>query len=416
MDHFSYKNQSLHAEDIDVKALAAQYGTPLYVYSRATLERHWHAFNDALGDHPHLICYAVKANSNIGVLSVLAKLGSGFDIVSGGELARVIEAGGDMSKVVFSGVGKTPEEIEFALQQGIHCFNVESEPELERINAVAGKLGKKAPISLRINPDVDAKTHPYISTGLKANKFGIARERAVEVYTLAASLEHLNVVGMDCHIGSQLTETGPFVDALDRLLELVDELSAKGIEIRHLDVGGGLGVTYKDETPPHPKEYARAIAAKMAGREHLTLIMEPGRAIAANAGIMLTKVEFVKEGEEKSFAIVDAAMNDLIRPSLYSAWMSIIPVDENPAHKPHVYDVVGPICETGDFIGKDRELAIAPGDLLAVRSAGAYGFVMASNYNTRCRPAELLVDKNDVHVVRERENLKDLWKGEHKVT
>ena len=416
MDYFSYKNQSLHAEDIDVKALAAQYGTPLYVYSRATLERHWHAFNDALGDHPHLICYAVKANSNIGVLSVLAKLGSGFDIVSGGELARVIEAGGDMSKVVFSGVGKTPEEIEFALQQGIHCFNVESEPELERINAVAGKLGKKAPISLRINPDVDAKTHPYISTGLKANKFGIARERAVEVYSLAASLEHLNVVGMDCHIGSQLTETGPFVDALDRLLELVDELSAKGIEISHLDVGGGLGVTYKDETPPHPKEYARAIAAKMAGREHLTLIMEPGRAIAANAGIMLTKVEFVKEGEEKSFAIVDAAMNDLIRPSLYSAWMSIIPVDENPAHKPHVYDVVGPICETGDFIGKDRELAIAPGDLLAVRSAGAYGFVMASNYNTRCRPAELLVDKSDVHVVRERENLKDLWKGEHKVT
>ena len=416
MDHFSYKNQSLHAEDIDVKALAAQYGTPLYVYSRATLERHWHAFNDALGDHPHLICYAVKANSNIGVLSVLAKLGSGFDIVSGGELARVIEAGGDMSKVVFSGVGKTPEEIEFALQQGIHCFNVESEPELERINAVAGKLGKKAPISLRINPDVDAKTHPYISTGLKANKFGIARERAVEVYSLAASLEHLNVVGMDCHIGSQLTETGPFVDALDRLLELVDELSAKGIEISHLDVGGGLGVTYKDETPPHPKEYAKAIAAKMVGREHLTLIMEPGRAIAANAGIMLTKVEFVKEGEEKSFAIVDAAMNDLIRPSLYSAWMSIIPVDENPAHKPHVYDVVGPICETGDFIGKDRELAIAPGDLLAVRSAGAYGFVMASNYNTRCRPAELLVDKSDVHVVRERENLKDLWKGEHKVT
>lgn len=416
MDYFSYKNQSLHAEDIDVKVLAAQYGTPLYVYSRATLERHWHAFNDALGDHPHLICYAVKANSNIGVLSVLAKLGSGFDIVSGGELARVIEAGGDMSKVVFSGVGKTPEEIEFALQQGIHCFNVESEPELERINAVAGKLGKKAPISLRINPDVDAKTHPYISTGLKANKFGIARERAVEVYSLAASLEHLNVVGMDCHIGSQLTETGPFVDALDRLLELVDELAAKGIDISHLDVGGGLGVTYKDETPPHPKEYAKAIAAKMAGREHLTLIMEPGRAIAANAGIMLTKVEFVKEGEEKSFAIVDAAMNDLIRPSLYSAWMSIIPVDENPAHKPHVYDVVGPICETGDFIGKDRELAIAPGDLLAVRSAGAYGFVMASNYNTRCRPAELLVDKSDVHVVRERENLKDLWKGEHKVT
>ncbi|MDC8829615.1 diaminopimelate decarboxylase [Alteromonas gilva] len=416
MDYFSYKHHTLHAEDVNVNDLANQYGTPLYVYSRATLERHWHAFNDALADHPHLICYAVKANSNIGVLSVLAKLGSGFDIVSGGELARVIEAGGDMSKVVFSGVGKTPEEIEFALNQNIHCFNVESEPELERINDVAGRLGKVAPISLRINPDVDAKTHPYISTGLKANKFGIARERAIEVYTLAHSLPNLNVIGMDCHIGSQLTDTGPFVDALDRLLALVDELAGKGIEISHLDVGGGLGVTYKDETPPHPREYAQAIAAKMKGREHLTLIMEPGRAIAANAGIMLTKVEFVKSGEEKNFAIVDAAMNDLIRPSLYSAWQAIIPVTEHPDRETHTYDVVGPICETGDFIGKDRELAIASGDLLAVRSAGAYGFVMASNYNTRCRPAEIMVDKNTVHVVREREILKDLWKGEHKLT
>ncbi|BBO29673.1 diaminopimelate decarboxylase [Marisediminitalea aggregata] len=416
MDHFSYQNQTLHAEDVSVKDLASQYGTPLYIYSRATLERHWKAFDEALGDHPHLICYAVKANSNIGVLSVLAKLGSGFDIVSGGELARVKAAGGDMSKVVFSGVGKTPEEIEFALEEGIHCFNVESEPELHRINEVAGKVGKQAPISLRINPDVDAKTHPYISTGLKANKFGIARERAIAVYELANSLPNLNVVGMDCHIGSQLTETGPFVDALERLLVLIDELASKGIHIKHLDVGGGLGVTYRDETPPHPREYAAAIAEKMKGRENLTLIMEPGRAIAANAGIMVTKVEFVKSGEEKNFAIVDAAMNDLIRPSLYSAWMSIIPVVEGLDRETHNYDVVGPVCETGDFIGKDRELGIESGDYLAVRSAGAYGFVMASNYNSRCRPAELMVDGSDVHVVRERENLKDLWKGEHKLT
>ncbi|MFS1702258.1 diaminopimelate decarboxylase [Alteromonas sp. AMM-1] len=416
MDHFSYQNQTLHAENVSVKDLASQYGTPLYIYSRATLERHWKAFDEALGDHPHLICYAVKANSNIGVLSVLAKLGSGFDIVSGGELARVKAAGGDMSKVVFSGVGKTPEEIEFALQEGIHCFNVESEPELHRINDVAGKLGKQAPISLRINPDVDAKTHPYISTGLKANKFGIARERAIAVYELANSLPHLNVVGMDCHIGSQLTETGPFVDALERLLLLIDELAAKGIHIKHLDVGGGLGVTYRNETPPHPREYAAAIAEKMKGREALTLIMEPGRAIAANAGIMVTKVEFVKSGVEKNFAIVDAAMNDLIRPSLYSAWMNIIPVEEGLARETYTYDVVGPVCETGDFIGKDRELAIESGDYLAVRSAGAYGFVMASNYNSRCRPAELMVEGNTVHVVRERENLKDLWKGEHKLT
>ena len=416
MDHFSYQNQTLYAEDVSVKDLASQYGTPLYIYSRATLERHWKAFDEALGDHPHLICYAVKANSNIGVLSVLAKLGSGFDIVSGGELARVKAAGGDMSKVVFSGVGKTPEEIEFALEEGIHCFNVESEPELHRINEVAGKVGKQAPISLRINPDVDAKTHPYISTGLKANKFGIARERAIAVYELANSLPNLNVVGMDCHIGSQLTETGPFVDALERLLVLIDELASKGIHIKHLDVGGGLGVTYRDETPPHPREYAAAIAEKMKGRENLTLIMEPGRAIAANAGIMVTKVEFVKSGEEKNFAIVDAAMNDLIRPSLYSAWMSIIPVVEGLDRETHNYDVVGPVCETGDFIGKDRELGIESGDYLAVRSAGAYGFVMASNYNSRCRPAELMVDGSDVHVVRERENLKDLWKGEHKLT
>lgn len=415
MDYFAYKQGQLFAEDVAVADIAAQYGTPVYVYSRATLERHWHAFNDAIGEHPHLICYAVKANSNIGVLSVLAKLGSGFDIVSAGELARVIEAGGSASKVVFSGVGKKHDEIRYALQQGIMCFNVESEPELHRINEVAGELGVQAPISLRINPDVDAKTHPYISTGLKANKFGIARENALSTYELAASLPHLNVVGMDCHIGSQLTEIGPFVDALERLLVLIDELAERNIIIEHLDVGGGLGVTYNNELPPHPKEYAEAMAEKMVGRESLKLILEPGRAIAANAGILVTEVEFIKQGEEKSFAIVDAAMNDLLRPALYSAWQNIIPVSENSDAQPNTYDVVGPVCETGDFIGKDRTLSIKPTDLLAVRSAGAYGFVMASNYNSRCRPAEIMADGDTAIVVREREIQKDLWKGEHKL-
>ena len=416
MDHFAYRDGSLFAEEVAVSDIARDHATPLYIYSRATLERHWHAFDDAMGDHPHLVCYAVKANSNIGVLSVLAKLGSGFDIVSAGELARVIEAGGDPAKVVFSGVGKKPQEIRYALAQGIMCFNVESEPELHRINQVAGEMGMKAPISLRINPDVDARTHPYISTGLKANKFGIPRERAIATYELAAKLENLNVVGMDCHIGSQLTDIDPFVDALERLLLLIDELADKGIVISHLDVGGGLGVTYNEENPPHPREYAAAMAEKMAGRESLKLIMEPGRAIAANAGILVTEVEFIKEGDEKHFAIVDAAMNDMLRPSLYSAWQKIIRVESESDAPVRTYDVVGPVCETGDFLGKDRELAAAPGDLLAVRSAGAYGFVMASNYNSRCRPAEVMVDGDKVIVVREREILKDLWKGEHKLT
>ena len=415
MDHFEYRDGRLCAEDVPVADIAAKYGTPAYIYSRATLERHWHAFDDAIGDHPHLICYAVKANSNLGVLSVLAKLGSGFDIVSGGELARVIEAGGDAGKVVFSGVGKTPEEIAYALDQGIKCFNVESEPELHRINEVAAQKGCQAPVSLRINPDVDAKTHPYISTGLKANKFGIARELAVETYELAVSLSNLNVIGMDCHIGSQLTDLAPFVDALDRLLVLIDELADKGIEIRHLDLGGGLGVPYDNETPPHPRDYAAALADRMTGRESLTLILEPGRAIAANAGILVTKVEFIKEGEEKHFAIVDAAMNDLLRPSLYSAWQNIIRVEQSTQAPRRLYDVVGPVCETGDFLGRDRELAVEANDLLAVRSAGAYGFTMASNYNSRCRPPELLVDGEQVFVVREREKRKDLWKGEYKV-
>lgn len=415
MDFFDYQNGTLHVEDVSLADIAKTHGTPTYVYSRKTLERHWHKFDEALGDHPHLICFAVKANSNIGVLSVLAKLGSGFDIVSGGELQRVLAAGGDPRKVVFSGVGKTASEIELALQHDILCFNVESFAELDRINAVAAKTGKRARISLRINPDVDANTHPYISTGLKANKFGIAHTKAVETYLYANSLSHLEIKGMDCHIGSQLTDTAPFVDALERLLGLVDELAEQGIAIEHLDVGGGLGVTYANETPPQPAEYASAIAQKMQGREHMKLIMEPGRAIAANAGVLLTKVEFLKQNEDKHFAIIDAAMNDLLRPALYSAWQDIVPVTPRTDVAAAIYDVVGPVCETGDFLGKDRELAIAPDDILAVKSAGAYGFVMASNYNTRARPAEIMVDGDKVLVVREREKIEDLWHNEYKV-
>lgn len=416
MDYFSYKDQRLFAEDVAITDIVEQFDTPCYVYSRATIERHWNAFSRAAGDHEHLICYAVKANSNLGVLSVLAKLGSGFDIVSGGELARVIKAGGDPSKVVFSGVGKTEQEIAFALEKHIMCFNVESEAELARINKVAKQMNLQAPISIRVNPDVDANTHPYISTGLKANKFGVQREHAIDIYKLADSYSHLNIIGIDCHIGSQLTETEPFVDALDRLLVLVDELAEVGINISHLDVGGGLGVPYKSETPPNPDKYVEAIMTRMDKRKHLKLVFEPGRAIMANAGILLTKVEFLKQGEEKNFAIVDAAMNDLLRPALYSAWQNIIEVDQTLERDSQVYDVVGPICETGDFIGKERELSIAAGDLLAVRSAGAYGFVMASNYNSRCRPPEVLVDGDQVHLVREREKLEELWKGEHKVS
>lgn len=415
MDFFGYKNQILYAEDVDVNDITDQFDTPCYVYSRATIERHWNAFSRAAGDHNHLICYAVKANSNLGVLSVLAKLGSGFDIVSGGELARVIEAGGDTSKVVFSGVGKTEDEIAFALECNIMCFNVESEAELARINSVAASMDVQAPISIRVNPDVDANTHPYISTGLKDNKFGVQREHAINIYKLADSYSHLKIIGIDCHIGSQLTETEPFVDALDRLLVLVDEMAEAGIHISHLDVGGGLGVPYKEETPPQPDKYVEALMTRMDKRKHLKLVFEPGRAIMANAGILLTKVEFLKQGEEKNFAIVDAAMNDLLRPALYSAWQNIIEVDQSLNREKAVYDVVGPICETGDFLGKDRELRIKAGDLLAVRSAGAYGFVMASNYNSRCRPAEILVDGKQIHLVREREKRHELWKGEHKV-
>ncbi len=412
MDYFNYQDDGqLWAEDVPLQALADQYGTPLYVYSRATLERHWKAFDSAVGQHPHLVCYAVKANSNLGVLDALARLGSGFDIVSGGELERVIAAGGDAKKVVFSGVGKTPAEMKRALELGIKCFNVESEPELERLNKVAGELGVIAPISLRINPDVDAKTHPYISTGLRDNKFGIAFDRAPEVYQFAQSLPNLNVQGIDCHIGSQLTSIDPFIDATDRLLALIDDLKAQGINIRHLDVGGGLGVVYRDELPPQPSDYAKALLGRLENHQDLELIFEPGRAIAANAGILLTRVEFLKHTEHKNFAIIDAAMNDLMRPALYQAWQDIVPVSPRNG-EPQTYDLVGPICETGDFLGKDRALVLQEGDLLAVRSAGAYGFVMSSNYNTRTRAAEVMVDGNQSHLVRQREELTSLWQLE----
>ncbi|CCN80440.1 Diaminopimelate decarboxylase [Vibrio nigripulchritudo SFn27] len=412
MDYFNYQDDGqLWAEDVALTELAEQYGTPLYVYSRATLERHWNAFDKSVGEHPHLVCYAVKANSNIGVLNVLARLGSGFDIVSQGELERVLAAGGDPAKIVFSGVGKTASEMRRALELKIKCFNVESEPELELLNQVAKDLNVKAPISLRINPDVDAKTHPYISTGLLENKFGIAFDQALRVYKFAQSLEHLDIHGIDCHIGSQLTEIEPFIDAVDRLLGLIDQLKAEGIEIDHLDVGGGLGVVYKDELPPQPSDYAKALLARLDNHSDLELIFEPGRAIAANAGILLTQVEFLKHTEHKNFAIIDAAMNDLMRPALYQAWQDIVPVTPREG-EPTNYDLVGPICETGDFLGKDRALVLEQGDLLAVRSAGAYGFVMSSNYNTRTRAAEIMVDGKQSHLVRKREELSSLWELE----
>lgn len=411
MDHFNYSQNRLFAENIDCTDIAKQYGTPCFVYSRATIERHFSAFTDAMKSHPHLICYAVKANSNIAVLNVLAKMGSGFDIVSGGELSRVIKAGGDASKVVFSGVGKTVEEIKLGLDLGIKCFNVESEAELHRIAEVASAEGKIAPISIRVNPNVDAGTHPYISTGLKENKFGIELEQALPLFEWAHQQPSLSVQGVDCHIGSQLTEISPFLDALDALIALIDRLAEKGITLSHLDLGGGLGVPYNGEEPPHPSEYAAALMEKLARFPQLTIIFEPGRAIMANAGIMLTKVEYLKQNAEKNFCIVDAAMNDLIRPALYSAWQRIEPVvQSNDESK--VYDVVGPICETGDFLGKERELNVKAGDLLAVRSAGAYGFTMSSNYNSRPRAAEVMVDGDATHLIRQRETVESLWAGE----
>jgi len=411
MDHFEYRAGRLYAENVAVSAIAAACGTPCYVYSRATLERHWRAFDAALGDHPHLICYAVKANSNLAVLNVMARLGSGFDIVSVGELERVLAAGGDPGKVVFSGVGKRADEIARALAADIRCFNVESEPELRLINRIAGEMNRRAPVSLRVNPDVDAITHPYIATGLKANKFGIDVRQAAAVYALAAESPHIEVVGVDCHIGSQLTQLEPFVDALDKLLALVAQLEAQGVAIRHLDLGGGLGIRYRDETPPLPDEQAAALLARVKELPY-DIMLEPGRAIAGNAGILVTRVELLKLGEHKHFAVVDAAMNDLLRPALYSAWQAIIPVVNRTDGVTRRYDVVGPVCETGDFLGKERELTILPGDLLAVRSAGAYGFVMSSNYNSRPRAAEVMVDGNQMHLVRRRETTAGLYAGE----
>lgn len=411
VDFFNYKRDQLYAEDCAVSDLAKNHGTPLFIYSRATIERHWHAFDQAAGERPHMVCYAVKANSNIAVLNIMARLGSGFDIVSKGELCRVIEAGGDVSKVVFSGVGKTSEEIAFALERGIYCFNVESAAELDRIQAVAKKLDKRAPISFRVNPDVDAGTHPYISTGLKENKFGISIDEAPALYQKAQQYSHIDVKGIDSHIGSQLTQVAPFLDALDRVLLLVDKLNEQGIALSHIDVGGGLGVCYDDEQPPHPQEYAKAIADKLTGRD-LTLLYEPGRAIMANAGVLITEVELIKTNAGRNFAIVDAAMNDLIRPALYQAWQNIIPVDNSSSAGKARYDIVGPVCETGDFLGKARDLSIVAGDYLAVRSSGAYGFTMSSNYNSRPRAAELMVDGEQSYVIRQRETIEQLWQGE----
>ena len=412
MDFFQYKNNQLMAENLPVKQLAEQFGTPLYVYSRATLERHWHAFNNAFGEHPHLVCFAVKSNPNIAILNVMAKLGSGFDIVSQGELERVLAAGGDAAKVVFSGVAKSRQEIARALEVNIRCFNVESEAELLRINQIAGEMGKISPISLRVNPDVDAHTHPYISTGLKENKFGVSVEQAREVYKLAATLPNIKIVGMDCHIGSQLTELQPFLDAVDRLIVLMEQLKQDGIRLKHFDLGGGLGVTYTDETPPHPTEYAKALWEKLSAFSELEIIVEPGRAITANAGILVTKVEYLKSNESRNFAIVDAGMNDMIRPALYQAYMNILEIDRTLVREEKIYDVVGPICETSDFLGKQRKLAIAEGDYLAQRSAGAYGASMSSNYNSRPRTAEVMVDGDKAYLIRRREALNELWQLE----
>jgi len=411
MDAFTVKNGQLYAENITVSDLAKRHGTPLYVYSRAALEQHWHAFDQAFADHPHLICYAVKANSNIALLNLLARLGSGFDIVSEGELARVLAAGGVPSKIVFSGVGKREAEIVAALKAGIRCFNIEVPGELDRINHLAGELGVVAPVSFRVNPDVDARTHPYISTGLKENKFGIDFETAFGEYQRAAKMDHVAIVGIDCHIGSQLTETEPFMAALERVLVFVDRLKDDGINLHHLDLGGGLGIRYRDETPPEPAEYITQLRERLVGSDY-EILLEPGRAIAGNAGILVTRVEYLKSTAAKNFAIVDAAMNDLVRPSLYSAWQDIVPVKQNHNVEPKLWDIVGPVCETGDFLGKDRSLALQPGDLLAVRSAGAYGFTMSSNYNSRPRAAEVLVDGDRHWLIRQRESLTQLWQGE----
>lgn len=405
MDHFNYRASALFAEEVAVSEIAEKYGTPCFIYSRATLERHYRAYDEALKGISNMICFAVKANSNLAVLNVLARLGAGFDIVSAGELERVLAAGGDPSRVIFSGLGKAETEISQALQAGIHCFNIESDAELDRINEVAIRLGQQAPISVRVNPDVDAGTHPHIATGLKENKFGISSGQAMDVYRRAAQMPGVKIIGIDCHIGSQLTNIEPFLDAIDRLLIMVDQLAVEDIHLSHFDMGGGLGVNYDEENPPLPADLYAAVKGRFKDRD-LTLLVEPGRSIAANAGIFVTRVEYLKFSEYKNFAIVDGAMNDLLRPALYGAWQEIIPVLKQEG-KSQTYDVVGPVCESADFLGKDRELSLNAGDLLAVRSAGAYGFVMSSNYNSRPRAPEIMVDGRDCHLVRSREILAD---------
>ncbi|MGH8444270.1 MAG: diaminopimelate decarboxylase [Solimonas sp.] len=411
MDHFETRHGVLHAEEIAVTELAERYGTPLYVYSKATLQRHFRAFDDALAGLDHLVCYAVKANSNLAVLQTLARLGAGFDIVSGGELQRVLRAGGEAGKVVFSGIGKSEDEIRLALSAGIYCFNVESEYELDLIDATARLMKKRARIAFRVNPDVDARTHPYISTGLKNNKFGVDIATAERLYQQAAAMAGIEIVGIANHIGSQLLQVSPFLDALDRVLALIERLRGHGIVLRHIDVGGGLGVRYRDEQPIAPQDWAAALRPKLEALG-LKVLTEPGRAIAGNAGILVTRVIGLKGSEEKRFAIVDAAMNDLLRPTLYQAWMDIVPVVERHDVPAQAYDIVGPVCESGDWLGKDRSLALAADDLLAVRTAGAYGFTMASNYNTRPRAAEVMVDGRQAQVVRARETFDDLVQGE----
>ena len=408
--YFTYQQDQMYVEDVPLSHIAERFGTPCYVYSRAALTDGYRQFAEAFKSREHLICYAVKANSSLAILNLFARLGAGFDIVSGGELQRVLAAGGAANKVVFSGVGKSEAEMRAALDAGILCFNVESAPELDRLNAVAGSMGKIAPISLRVNPDVDAKTHPYISTGLKQNKFGVAYTEALAIYRKAAGMAHIKITGMDCHIGSQLTETSPFIAAAEKVLALVDQLAAEGVVLEHLDLGGGLGIRYDDETPPSIAEYAQALLAVLQGRSE-KIIVEPGRVLVGNAGVLLTRIEYLKHGEEKNFAIVDAAMNDLMRPALYEAYHAILPVLKKPVGSLS-YDVVGPICETGDFIGRGREMPVEQGDVLAVMSAGAYGMSMSSNYNTRPRAAEVMVDQSQVHVIREREEVSQLFATE----
>lgn len=411
MSQFSYQNSQLHAEQCPLDDLATTYGTPCYVYSKKALEQAYLAYADALQGHPGRVCYAVKANSNLAVLQVLARLGASFDIVSKGELQRVLAAGASGDRVIFSGVGKSRDEMQFALEQDIACFNVESAAELETLAEVAQHSGRTARISLRVNPDVDAQTHPYISTGLKENKFGVDIGTAPDVYARAASLDGIEVVGVDCHIGSQLTSFVPFMDALDRLLALIDDLATQGITIRHLDLGGGLGVTYNGETPPSPADYVNRVLSHLGDR-NIELMFEPGRSIAAHAGVLLTKVLYLKPTPYKNFAIIDAAMNDNIRPSLYQAWQRVLPIAENSSGSVASWDLVGPVCETGDWLAKGRQLALAQGDYLALMTSGAYGFTMSSNYNSRGRAAEVMVDGNQHFLVRARENFDDLIRGE----